>query len=138
LFYCFHRHHYHHHHHNHHHYHNHSHSAILNFIKTRKAVFRVKNADRKAGGRTDGRAETNNPLWYHIMHIIQKCTTSNKFPFRIFHFFFLSSSTHTHTNIYTLFYPMVFDIRKSIDFWQVPRPRPFVLLTRRTCKWRRA
>jgi hypothetical protein len=42
LFYCFH----------HHHHHHHSHSAILNFIKTLQAVFRVKNAGRKAGRRT--------------------------------------------------------------------------------------
>jgi len=48
LFYCFH---YHHHRHHHQH-HNHSHSAILNFIKTRQAVFPAKNEDRKAGGRT--------------------------------------------------------------------------------------
>jgi len=38
--------------------------------------------------------------------------------------------------MYTLFYPMLPNIRKSIAFWQVPRLRPFVLLARATCRWR--
>jgi hypothetical protein len=40
------------------------------------------------------------------------------------------SQTVKTQKVKELFYPVVPEIQKSIAFWKVPRPRPFVLLVR--------
>ena len=52
---------------------------------------------------------------------------------------YLTEYSFKTTKVKVLFYPTLPNFKnkkKKVAFWKVPRPRPFVLLVRATCRWR--
>jgi hypothetical protein len=58
----------------------------------------------------------------------------NRLLVTFFSFRLMFHNSYALKNATVLFRPIVPDFRKSVAFWRIPKPRPFVLLVRATCK----